>query len=397
MSRLLQVSHGSAAPTRHIASLDALRGLAALAVVFFHLSLIAQQSLDSHQQGLQTALQTLRLTPLFVFFAGSESVLVFFILSGFVLYLMLSGRAMPYTVYVRRRLLRLYPPYLVAVLISVVLVGLLGGHHAPGFGSWVNSVWQRPPDFITLLHHVLVIGNPDTEPYNFVLWSLVQEMQISLIFPLLYAAVLRFKPAGVLAGCLCLSVLANVLALILAHTSPALAYLLTPYLDSLHYLIFFAAGALMARRSATLGRWYGALSIWRKLLLIAGGLACYTYGHLLMVHFGIASRIGDLLILPGAFMLVLLFSHSQRVIQLSQHPAPQFLGRISYSLYLYHGVILLAVVFGLGRHLALVPLLLLALILIFPVCTLAYSAVEQPAIQWSRRGARRSVVPPASN
>ncbi|MFC4637071.1 acyltransferase family protein [Deinococcus hohokamensis] len=378
----------SQAPQRHVASLDALRGVAALAVVLFHVTLLVQQSLDPQVQGLQALTHTLRLTPLFVFFAGSESVLVFFILSGFVLYLMLSARPLPYAVYVRRRLLRLYPPYLVAVLVSMGLAIMLGGRPLAEFGPWVNTLWQRPPDPATVWQHVLVLGNPNAEPYDFVLWSLVQEMQISLIFPLLYAAILRFKPSAIVAGGLGLSVLANAAALILAHAAPSLAYLLTPYLDSLHYLMFFAIGALMARHNAALGRWYGRLSVWSKLLLLAGGLASYTYSHLLMIHFGIASRIGDLLILPGAFMLVLLFSHSRRVIRLARHTAPQFLGRISYSLYLYHGVVLLAFVFGLSGHLPLGALLLLAGLSILPVSTLAYHLVERPSILWSRQRLR---------
>ncbi|UBV44310.1 acyltransferase (plasmid) [Deinococcus taeanensis] len=394
MSESIVVARSSAAPVRHVASLDALRGLAALAVVFFHVSLFAQQSLDPHLGSVQHTLSALRLTPLFVLFAGSESVLVFFILSGFVLYLMLAARPMPYAVYVRRRLLRLYPPYLVAVLVSMGLASLLGGHAAAGFGPWVNTLWQRPPDLTGFLYHVLVIGNPNTEPYNFVLWSLVQEMQISLLFPLLYAAILRVRPAGVLAGCLGLSLAANAVALMLAHVAPTAAYVLTPYLDSAHYLLFFAIGALMARHPEAVGRWYGALPVWVKGLVVAGGVACYTYGHVLMLRLGVASRVGDLLILPGAFTLVLLFAHSLRVTRLSRSAVPQFLGRISYSLYLYHGVVLMAFVYGLGGRLPVGVLLALALVTVLPVCVAAYHLVERPSIEWSRRGARRSVTAP---
>ncbi|MFC4427040.1 acyltransferase family protein [Deinococcus navajonensis] len=378
---------GSSSTTRHIASLDALRGLAALSVVLFHVTLIVQQSLDPHWRGIQKLIEMIRLSPLFVMVAGSESVLVFFILSGFVLYLMLSARPLPYALYVRRRLLRLYPPYLVAVLISMALAILLGGHKVAGFGPWINSLWQQPPEAAPFLHHVLVIGNPNAEPYNFVLWSLVQEMQISLIFPLLYGAILRFRPTRVLAGCLVIGLMANAFALLLAHVSPALEQMMIAYLDSFHYLVFFAIGALMARHSTRLGQWYGALSLLSKLLLVVLGLASYTYGHLIIIRLGIASRISDLLVLPGAFMLVLLFSYSASVIEFSRHPSLQFLGRISYSLYLYHGVILLAFLFGLGNRLPLGVLLLLALICIIPLSALAYHLVERPAIAWSRQRA----------
>lgn len=389
------VSEPAAPPAPHHSALDALRGLAALSVVVFHLTLLVHQSLSPHDAALQEVLRALRLTPAFLLFAGSEAVLVFFLLSGFVLYLMLAGRPMTYGTYVRRRLWRLYPPYLVAVLVSIGLADTLGGHALPGYGAWVNTLWQHPPDLQTFLQHVLVIGNPNSEPYDFVLWSLVQEMQVSLIFPLLYLLIVRCRARHVIVGGLLLSLGANAVTHLLLHRAPHAAFVLTPYLNTLHYLIFFALGALMARHRGLVGAWYAALGPARKGALIGVGLISFTYGQPLMAHLGVTSRVGDLLILPGALMLVLVFAHSPRLLRLSRWPVLQFLGRISYSLYLYHGVVLLAFLYGLGTHLPLGPLLLLAAAAVIPVSTLAYRAVERPSIEWSR-GARRARTAAAS-
>ncbi|HEV7949025.1 MAG TPA: acyltransferase family protein, partial [Glaciihabitans sp.] len=72
-------SPGSAPATR-LNSLDGLRGIAALVVVFYHLSLVARPFLDTGHTG--DVWWWLTETPLKVFTLGTESVLVFFVLSG---------------------------------------------------------------------------------------------------------------------------------------------------------------------------------------------------------------------------------------------------------------------------------------------------------------------------
>lgn len=68
-----------------ITGLDGLRGFASLAVVLFHLSLIARPELS------ETTWAWLTQSPLKILFPGTESVLVFFALSGLVVALPLCG------------------------------------------------------------------------------------------------------------------------------------------------------------------------------------------------------------------------------------------------------------------------------------------------------------------
>ncbi|ADV67025.1 acyltransferase family protein [Deinococcus maricopensis] len=374
----------------HVAPLDALRGLAALSVVLFHTALLYQQSLRPEDHAAQQVLSVLRLTPLHPLFAGQESVLVFFVLSGLVLFLLLHGRPMTYGAYVRKRLLRLYPPYLAAVLVSMALAAALGGRALPDMGAWVNSLWPHPPTAADLAGHVIALGNANTEPYNFVLWSLVQELQISLLFPLLYLALRRWRPAVIVGAGVALSVAANAGALALAHVSAPLALAWSPLLNTAHYLLFFAVGALMAQHSAALGAWYAALPRARKTALLTAGLLSSSYGGLVLAHAGVSSRIGDLLILPGAFVTVLVFAHEVRLARFAGSAPLQFLGRVSYSLYLYHAVVLLAFVFALHGRAPLPVILGGALLATLPVAALAYLLVERPAIRWSRAPVRRA-------
>jgi peptidoglycan/LPS O-acetylase OafA/YrhL len=81
---------------RRIGSLDALRGVAALAVVIGH----------ALPMGLP------QVPPVVAVALGRVSVIAFFVLSGFVLSLpYFDGRPLPYPAFVVRRLCRIYLPY----------------------------------------------------------------------------------------------------------------------------------------------------------------------------------------------------------------------------------------------------------------------------------------------
>src|ERR1035438_6360232 len=93
-------------------SLDALRGLAALVVVFHHLMLSLPDALRDD----------LRYIDLPLLMGGRFAVMLFFVLSGFVLALpYFAGTNSAYSPYLVRRFCRLYPPFAFAVLVSALL------------------------------------------------------------------------------------------------------------------------------------------------------------------------------------------------------------------------------------------------------------------------------------
>ena len=91
------------------ASLDALRGIASLMVLTHHCVLAG---LVPVPPGFWTGLS--RYTPLHLFVSGRPPVILFFVLSGFVLAISLNRPGTGYAAFAVRRLCRIYLPYAAA-------------------------------------------------------------------------------------------------------------------------------------------------------------------------------------------------------------------------------------------------------------------------------------------
>ncbi|MEB3213702.1 MAG: acyltransferase [Leptolyngbyaceae bacterium] len=147
------------ASTSRIVELDALRGLAALAVVFYHYTRRYDQ-IYGHTSGLP-----------FQVAVGQYGVQLFFIISGFVILMSLehTKRVQDFIV---KRLVRLYPTYWMAIALTFSLVALFGLpgrevslYHALLNGVMVHAFWQIPNVdgvYWTLFHecifYVVMVG-----------------------------------------------------------------------------------------------------------------------------------------------------------------------------------------------------------------------------------------------
>src|SRR5579859_882796 len=101
--------------TQRIASLDSIRGLAALGVVLTHCT------------GVYTdpPVWATHLPLSLILWSGHGFVLVFFALSGFVLFIPFKKGNVAYAPYLVKRVARLYPAFVVAVLLSAALYTLV--------------------------------------------------------------------------------------------------------------------------------------------------------------------------------------------------------------------------------------------------------------------------------
>lgn len=155
-----------------LTSIQISRGIAALAIVLFHLSgaIAAPKYFDQ---------------PLFSYYfkAGSAGVNFFFVLSGFIItYVHFSDIGKPFRLYpyIFKRFSRIYPPYLI-VLISVSVIAW----YIPGMSE------SFPRDFSVIVKTLLlfpqdpsVVGGTGA-PIIIVAWSLQYEMVFYVLFAIL--------------------------------------------------------------------------------------------------------------------------------------------------------------------------------------------------------------------
>lgn len=374
--------HRRPEPRTRIASLDGLRGVAALVVLVYHVLLtqpaLAVPHLDPDAP-LDTATWWATFTPLHLLWAGPEAVLVFFVLSGLVLALPVAdtGRLNPWDYY-PRRLVRLYLPVWAAVGLAVAWAAAFPRVWPAGTSWWIVDNATQPTTG-KVLADLLLVWSPGQA--NHVLWSLQWEVVYSLLLPLVLVAVRaapRLRPVALLAA---LAALVGGSALgSLALSAPAL----------------FGLGTAMAlghRRleawSGGRGRgWWAAVSAAGVGLLLAPWWA-HAFARAAGVPLpGVVEDLARSAQGLGAALAVLvawLWPTAHRALTTS---VTQWLGSRSFSLYLVHLPIVASVALVFDGRPPLAAALALTLVVALAVTEVFYRVVERPSHRIARRAGR---------
>lgn len=352
----------------HLGSLDGLRGLAALAVMIGHSAYIYYDTADP--TGALLAIVN------FIRRAGHPVVILFFALSGFVLYIAFFKKPdTPYRIYLLRRIARIYPALLVSLIIATILI--LATQSQSGraeFGPWTQTAWPFETDLETFIRNALLIGVLDEDvSLNPVIWSLVVELRFSIIFVGLALLCRRSRwsliavtMGGHLIGRLVLNKM-GVSPPFLVGESILGAVALT-----LFYLPSFGLGIAAAD-------W---MLSHKGQIRIDGWLQIALCGAFV----GVAKIINDDLAWCFASTGVVLIASLPGPVSSALILRPvQFLGKISYSLYLIHFPILMATTYVFTPHIGLVTSLLLAPTLSTLAAALMYRYVEVPGINFGKR------------
>lgn len=88
--------------------------------------------------------------------------------------------------YLIKRFVRIYIPYYFWIIITLALFMLFSPYEVVGLRDWFYDRWQGSIIKLDILNHFVLINNFFTENYNPVIWSLAQEMRISIAFPLFF-------------------------------------------------------------------------------------------------------------------------------------------------------------------------------------------------------------------
>jgi len=251
--------------------------------------------------------------------AGSFGVDLFFLLSAYLITeLLLREQDLYGRIHLKffyaRRILRIWPLYLLAVLIAALLpLADSTQHFPPAYiaafllfsGNWLVS-WRGMPASVMNI-----------------LWSVSFEEQFYLLWPLVIA---RMRPRGKLpAVCLGMLVLASAARLILLPHARNSDMIWTNTLTRLDPIALGVMTAVLLRRKPV------RLPKWARVSLLLSGLAVWlACGH----FFGL-SRGFMLLGYPCVALGALLIFFSAHAIK-DVPAALLYLGKISYGLYVFH-------------------------------------------------------------
>ena len=371
----------AAKPGRRFYELDSLRGLAAATVVLYHFNYLLPERWHVW----------LERGPLRLLVSGHQAVMLFFVLSGFVLtlpYLRRSG--LVYGEFLLKRFCRIYLPYLAALGLALAAdVASPRLNHVltemPRSNVWIAQTWSEPIRAGLLLQHVLFLGVYDNAQYNTAFWSLVYEMRISLVFPFIALAVLRWRGRWVALGSLGLWVLSMGFNRVMPHVLHAGASAVADVGDTVFYAAMFVGGALLAKCLVSADRWYAGLKGWQVGALGVVSVFLYAYAapthairHLPPGLFDVLSALGTL----GLIMVAINCGPVQRM--LTSRPV-HHLGKVSYSLYLVHGTVLFVLIHTLLGRASLWVVFGVYLVATLAVTEVFHRLAEEPTMLLGRR------------
>jgi peptidoglycan/LPS O-acetylase OafA/YrhL len=327
---------------RRLNYLDSIRGVAALIVLLHHCWLASTNFLDGGAAVAFSSITNFIHYNVEKLLAGRAAVMIFFVLSGFVLAYSLQKNPMTYAGFAIKRIFRIYPAFLFVVLSSYALHLLIGFRHDVGSQVLREDLINTDLSVLALVKHLALLGTTDSIRLDVVIWSLVHEMRISLIFPLILLSVRKYGLRAV-TGYWLFSLACTTLSFYVTGQIST-GYDETTITGSMfvtgYFIVFFALGARLAIERERVALKIANLP-WMKVFLFAVVAVCLLKSSRDVNN--LKGIVTDYISGIGAFGLIAVALGVQKFRAILNHKLPIWLGRISYSLYLVHIPILYAV------------------------------------------------------
>ncbi|WP_251857731.1 acyltransferase [Herbiconiux sp. L3-i23] len=332
-------TRGAERTGRRLSALDGLRGVAALVVLLHHTLAVAEPHLRASDEGTRAALWGwLSASPLKLFTAGGEAVVLFFVLSGLVVALPALRGGFSWAGFLASRFVRIMVPVWGSLVVACALVVAIPRDPGAFPGGWLVD-----NNAATLVGSELVaeatLGKYSYEINN-VLWSLRWEMLFALLLPLFVLGARATRRGWLPAGLLALA--ASVVGFTVGD-------------GTLSYLPAFFIGTLIAVRLDDLQDWGRRVSGTRAFRIgwpialaasLLGFIATWLVRPMLGAG-GIAETLRAASVISSAVLIVLAIVAAPVVRVLSGRLCA-WLGKISFSLYLVHVPVLVAIAYLLG-------------------------------------------------
>ncbi len=347
---------------RRLRHIDSLRAIAALLVLWVHVTEKFKNLASADSRWVYEMILPIN--------AGRIGVVAFFAISGFVIPFSIKlAHRHPVREFLVTRFFRLYPAYWLSIPLGIVTTyWLFGGTFSLG-ALLVN---------LTMLEYVF-----DVKPALGLYWTLAVELVFYACCVLLVMTgnIARYRRIGMLAALLVLCHVAIMLLTVRAHGGRWLEASFWPmnlgvmFWGTLYRAEMLGLATGRFERACLWGLAFFVVVVYPIVFKLVGLVYIHTLGY----------SIGVLLFIVGT-----------RVVRLEFPPLP-WLGLISYSIYLFHPVVLSPLL----RALQLAPkdswfaqwhlglYLVAVLLLTIGFAALVYYCVERPSIRLGRRLARR--------
>lgn len=313
-------------------------------------------------------------TPLHLLTAGREAVLVFFALSGFVLTLSLENASVSYGKYLVRRMCRIVVPYAASVIVAAALYSIIHGLSFPNeLSPWARELVPEDISPRETLANIAMSGLDWHMKINPVAWSLVHEIRISMLMPLIVFLVVTAPTITMVAA---IGFLVIGLFWPEVYLNNAFSAAVT-VLQTLIYVPVFVLGAILAIHRQAVSSWFRRRTAGQTLLIVLVIYIAVQFRWLVSDNETlalIANAIGAALVIALAFSL-------PSMVRILENGVLVFLGRISYSLYLSHMAIMLLVVVALGHMMRLEFILPFAAVVCVALAYVFYRLVERPSVK----------------
>lgn len=376
-----------------IPSLDVLRGVAAFIVVIGHLFLMYP---EAERMQIPT---WLRISVLRILVNGHASVILFFVLSGYVLSLpFLHGKTPKYLSYLTKRLCRIYIPFAISILLAGVLYTLSTPLPAEIGSDWFHRQWGG--ETLTaknVLAHLAMTGVEEEMRLNGVMWSLVVELRISIIFPVLIY-LCKFPRLFFVSALLTYFLTSAIMLLYKMPIQEADSFA-ESFLITLRFVPFFMAGILLVQYDEKIKSRIIRLNKLQIFMLIIFVLSIFCMPTEIYNHQNISylSKVispemlnsslkfsADFLLGIASCLLIILAKNYGENIRFFNHKAALWLGKVSYSLYLIHLPLVFVIFRLLLGHMPFFLICLIAVASSLLAAAIFFALIEKPAMKMGR-------------